>query len=130
MEIKEVFNEVGKRKYSTKEVFFFYEITLSKMINKNTEIKLYDFIINLIFNIHYTDKKSYINKKYDTIFHWDFTIEQIITYAILIFYDLNSLNIEKFLKQFEIEMKLYSTSNAETRLENLIKNKKISYRRF
>lgn len=130
MNIKKVLKEIDNRQYNTKEVFYYYEITLSQMLTKNVEINLYDFIIRLIFNIFYNNESSNVNTEYDTAFHWYFTAEQIITYAILVFYDLNDITIENFLRQFETEMKLYSTSNAETRLEKLIENKKINYRRF
>ena len=126
MNIEKVFEKIGNRQYSIKEVFYYYQITLSQMMTKNVEISLHDFIIRLIFNIFYNNKN--INTSYDTIFHWSFTAEQIITYAILVFYDLNNITIGDFFRQFETEMKLYSPSNAATRLNDLIARKKITYR--
>lgn len=82
---------------------------------------MHEIIIILILNLK---NETYQNKTkfYKSSFSWKLSVEQVIIYAILIFYDLREISKSNFLKQFEKEMRLYSTDNARQSINNLIRN--------
>jgi len=117
--LKEIFKSIENLNYDIQLVYYCYEITISQVIRENSQYCLNKIIKKLIFNLKQFGTNKIKIKKYETDFNWWFSAEQVIAYAILIFYDIHTITINNFLKQFEKEMKLYSVYNAEQRVENL-----------
>ena len=121
MDLKKIYNSLSSKKYNIQEVYYCYEITLDKIKREGLKCNLHEIIIILILNLK---NEIYQNKTkfYKSSFAWKLSAEQAIIYAILIFYDLREISKSNFLKQFEKEMRLYSTDNARQSINNLIRN--------
>lgn len=119
--LKKIYNSLSSKKYNIQEVYYCYEITLDKIKRESLKCNLHEIIIILILNLK---NETYQNKTkfYKSSFSWKLSVEQVIIYAILIFYDLREISKSNFLKQFEKEMRLYSTDNARQSINNLIRN--------
>ena len=124
-----ILKKIENNQYNIQEVFNCCRISIEQLKNSNKICNIYNFTTFLILNLDNSQDLLPNFKLYRIGFDWDFTVEQIIVYSILVFYDLKNINIteQKFLSKFKKEMKLYSTYNAEKRLENLIKSKKIKF---
>ena len=121
MNLKKIYNSLSNEKYNIQEVYYCYEITLEKIKRDSLKCNLSEIIMILILNLK---NKTYQNKTkfYKSSFAWKLSAEQAIIYAILIFYDLREISKSNFLKQFEREMRLYSTDNARQRINNLMRS--------
>ena len=130
MEINYILKQIENNQYNIQEVFNCCRISIEQFKNSNKICNIYNFIYYLILNLYKSQELLPKFKLYHTYFEWDFTVEQIIVYSILVFYDLKNVNITKqrFLRKLKKEMKLYSTYNAEKRLETLIESKKIKFK--
>lgn len=130
MEINYILKQIENNQYNIQEVFNCCRISIEQFKNSNKICNIYNFIYYLILNLDKSQELLPKFKLYHTYFEWDFTVEQIIVYSILVFYDLKNVNITKqrFLRKLKKEMKLYSTYNAEKRLETLIESKKIKFK--
>lgn len=127
MNINHILKKIENNQYNIQYVFNCCRITIEQLKNSNKICNIYNFISYLILNLDNSKKLLSKFKLYYTSFDWDFTVEQIIVYSILTFYDLKNINIteQKFLIKLKKEMKLYSTYNAQKRLENLMDSKRI-----
>lgn len=104
-------------------------LSIKQLRLSNQVVNINSFLTNLSLNLYLYKKKQTLKqyKIYNVNFYWDFTVKQIFTYSILVFYDLRNSNItqRKFITQLEKEMRLYSTYNAEERVNVLISKRKI-----
>lgn len=128
MNINKILEKIENRQYNIQEVFNCCIISIYELKNINKLCNIKNFITCLIQNLDNNEQSLAKYKLYATIFDWKFTAEQIIIYSILVFYDLKNINIteKRFLRQFKKELKLYSTFNAQKRLEYLINSNNIN----
>lgn len=129
MNTNNILKRIEDNQYNIQEVFNCCRITIEQLKTSNKICNIYNFISYLILNLDNNKELLSKYKLYHTDFDWDFTVEQIIVYAILVFYDLKNINIteRRFLIKLKKEMKLYSTYNAQKRLDNLIESKRINF---
>ena len=128
MNINKTLERRENNQYNIQDVLNCCCISIEQLKNSNKICNIKNFLTYLTLNLDNTDQLLTKYKLYYTNFDWHFTVEHIVIYSILVFFDLKNINIteKRFLIQFKKELQLYSIFNAKKRLEYLIDNKIIN----
>ncbi len=111
-------------KFNIQDIFQVFSEAISEIILENNDIQL-DFLLHKIISKLLTIKQNSIQNIYKTKINFKLTINEIILYVSLTYYDLEEFSIHNFLIKFEEEIITYSISIARQRLEYLQLNNKI-----
>lgn len=126
----EDYKEIRTRRYSPKEALAYFIISSNNVIDKKLEI-LINALEQELFN---HSKEENILERIDSVYYekiinyWNLSIDQVMSYAYIVFNNLLFENKEFFYENitdmFAYVMRLYSPDNAEEFVQEKFKNRR------
>lgn len=116
MSKKEEINKLMNKKYTVKQAVAYF---IESYVNVEEKLNFKKIMNKLILTLIQIDEKGIVEtiKVPEIDYYWTITVEQLISYAYIIFEKLTNtkrkIDIRDIIEEFKSTIKLYSPNNAE-----------------